>query len=181
MIDAPTVTRCQRHRPLHNGTWDGRKSADARLASMIRSATRGDFEAISRLCAQLNPDDPPVAGPKHEDVFEQILAREGLDILLLELDGEILGATYLNLIPNLSPWRTAIRRHRERRHRHASAGRETRSTFDGRHARTGMGRWLLQGDAPDRIEDAKHARLLASPRIRFADDAKTAYLARPPR
>lgn len=36
------------------------------------------------------------------EVFEQILDRDGLDIVLLELDGEVLGATYLNVIPNLS-------------------------------------------------------------------------------
>jgi hypothetical protein len=69
---------------------------------VIRSADRDDFGAISRLYAQLNVDDPPVAGPRLVEVFEQILDRDGLDILLLEVDGEVLGATYLNVIPNLS-------------------------------------------------------------------------------
>lgn len=74
----------------------------AKLHPVIREAVAEDFEAVSRLYAQLNPDDPPVQGPRHREVFEEILAREGLAILLLEVDGEVIGATYLNLIPNLS-------------------------------------------------------------------------------
>lgn len=60
---------------------------------MVRSATGGDFEEVSRLYAQLNVDDPPVAGPQQVRVFQQILDRDGLDILLLELGGEVVGTS----------------------------------------------------------------------------------------
>lgn len=33
-------------------------------------------------------------------LFEQILDRDGLDIVLLELEGEVLGATYLSVTPS---------------------------------------------------------------------------------
>lgn len=33
-------------------------------------------------------------------MFEQILDRDGLDIVLLQLDDEVVGATYLNVTPS---------------------------------------------------------------------------------
>jgi hypothetical protein len=49
---------------------------------------------LSRSCTgQLNPDDPPVTGLGFVRVFEQMLAREGLDLLVLEVDDEIVGTT----------------------------------------------------------------------------------------
>lgn len=145
---------------------------------MIRSATRDDFEAISRLYAELNPDDPPVAGPKHEEVFEQILAREGLDIILLELDREILGATYLNLIPNLSrgaqPYavieNVVIAKHR----RGEKLGRRLMDGTLERAWAAGCYKAMLQTGSKT---PSTHAYYRA---CGFADDAKTAYLARPP-
>lgn len=69
---------------------------------MIRSAGLDDFDAIAGLYAQLNRDDPPVSGAAFARVFEEILGREGLDLLVLDLDGSIVGTTYLNVMPNLS-------------------------------------------------------------------------------
>lgn len=46
-----------------------------------------------------------IAGTSTRKVGDLVRARgcaDGLDILLLEVDGEVIGATYLNLIPNLS-------------------------------------------------------------------------------
>lgn len=145
---------------------------------MIRSATRDDFEAIYRLYAQLNPDDPPVAGPGYEDVFEQILDREGLDIVLLELDGEILGATYLNVIPNLSrgaqPYavieNVVIAKHR----RGEKLGRRLMDATLERAWVSGCYKAMLQTGSKT---PSTHAYYRA---CGFADDAKTAYLARPP-
>lgn len=71
-------------------------------AEVIRSAGVDDFDAIASLYGQLNRDDPPVRGHPYVKVFEQILAREGLDLLLLEVDGSIVGTTCLNVMPNLS-------------------------------------------------------------------------------
>jgi GNAT superfamily N-acetyltransferase len=145
---------------------------------VIRSATRDDFEAISGLYAQLNPNDPPVAGPQYEAVFDQILDREGLDIILLDIDGEILGATYLNLIPNLSrgaqPYavieNVVIAKHR----RGEKLGRCLMEGTLERAWAAGCYKAMLQTGSRT---PSTHAYYRA---CGFADDAKTAYLARPP-
>jgi len=146
--------------------------------TVIRSATRDDFEAIAQLYAQLNVDDPPVAGAHYIEVFEQILDREGLDIVLLELDGEILGATYLNLIPNLSrggrPYavieNVVIAAHR----RGERLGRRLMDATLDRAWAAGCYKAMLQTGSKT---PSTHAFYRA---CGFADDAKTAYLARPP-
>lgn len=145
---------------------------------MIRSAVIDDFEAISRLYAQLNIDDPSVIGPHYVRVFEQILEREGLDILVVEIDGEILGAAYLNLIPNLSrggrPYavveNVVIAAHR----RGEGLGRLLMDVTLQRAWEAGCYKAMLQtGSKTPRT----HAFYRA---CGFADDVKTAYLARPP-
>lgn len=145
---------------------------------MIRSANRDDFEAISRLYAQLNVDDPSVAGQHYLEVFEQILNRDGLDILLLELDGEILGATYLNLTPNLSrggrPYavieNVVIAAHR----RGEKLGRRLMDATLERAWAAGCYKAMLMTGSKT---PSTHAYYRA---CGFADDVKTAYLARPP-
>jgi GNAT superfamily N-acetyltransferase len=145
---------------------------------MIRSANLEDFEAVSRLYAQLNVDDPPVTGSEYIRVFEQILDREGLDILLLEVDGEVLGATYLNLIPNLSrggrPYavieNVVIAAHR----RGEKLGRRLMDATLQRAWAAGCYKAMLQTGSKT---PATHAFYRA---CGFADDVKTAYLARPP-
>ncbi len=145
---------------------------------MIRSAKRDDFEAISRLYAQLNIDDPPVGGRHYVDVFEQILNRDGLDILLLEVDGEVLGATYLNVIPNLSrggrPYavieNVVIAAHR----RGEKFGRRLMDATLERAWAAGCYKAMLQTGSKT---PSTHAYYRA---CGFVDDAKTAYLARPP-
>jgi GNAT superfamily N-acetyltransferase len=145
---------------------------------VIRSASRDDFEAISRLYAQLNVDDPPVTGPEYIQVFEQILNREGLDILLLELDGEVLGATYLNLIPNLSrggrPYavieNVVVAAHR----RGEKLGRRLMDATLERAWAAGCYKAMLQTGSKT---PNTHAFYRA---CGFADDVRTAYLARPP-
>jgi GNAT superfamily N-acetyltransferase len=129
---------------------------------VIRSAATDDFEAIAHLYAQLNLDDPPVTGPAFVRVFEEILGREGLDLLLLELDGEVLGSTYLNLIPNLSrggrPYavieNVVIAEHR----RAEGLGRRL---MDATLERA-WARGLLQGHVADWITKSEHPRLLPS-------------------
>lgn len=145
---------------------------------VIRSADRDDFGAISRLYAQLNVDDPPVAGPRLVEVFEQILDRDGLDILLLEVDGEVLGATYLNVIPNLSrggqPYavieNVVIAAHR----RGEKLGRRLMDATLERAWAAGCYKAMLMTGSKT---PSTHAYYRA---CGFADDAKTAYLARPP-
>ena len=80
----------------------GSRALSCDTAQVIRSAGVDDFDAIAGLYAQLNRDDPPVSGAAFARVFEEILGREGLDLLVLDLDGSIVGTTYLNVMPNLS-------------------------------------------------------------------------------
>jgi GNAT superfamily N-acetyltransferase len=132
---------------------------------VIRSATHEDFAAIGRLYSQLHPEDPPVTDGSGASVFDDILDRPGLEILVLEIDGEVVASTYLNVIPNL-----------------------TRSARP--YAVTGLGRRLMDATL-DRAWEAgcykamlltgsknpsTHAFYRASG---FSADAKSAYLARP--
>jgi len=153
-------------------------SATSDTSAVIRQAARDDFEAVARLYAELNVDDPPVAGPEYLQVFEEILERDGVEILLLELDGEILGSTYLNLIPNLSrggrPYavveNVVIAAHR----RGEKLGRRLMDATLERAWAAGCYKAMLQTGSKT---PATHAYYRA---CGFADDAKTAYLARPP-
>ncbi|MDE0803283.1 MAG: GNAT family N-acetyltransferase [Acidimicrobiales bacterium] len=145
---------------------------------MIRSATRDDFEAISRLYAQLNVDDPPVAGPLHLAVFRQILERDGLDLILLELGGEVLGATYLNLIPNLSrggqPYAVIENVVVDAHRRGERLGRQLMDATLELAWEAGCYKAMLQTGSRT---PSTHAFYRA---CGFSDDVKTAYLARPP-
>lgn len=69
---------------------------------MIRDARTDDFHAVMRLYQQLNPEDPVVADGSDRAAFEAILASPALHLLILEADDEIVATTYLNIIPNLS-------------------------------------------------------------------------------
>jgi GNAT superfamily N-acetyltransferase len=89
-----------RREPRHHG-----------LVPTVRLATLDDLDAIQRLYVQLHPDaEPddalpdarPNAHPGGRAVLERILAADGLDLLVLEQDGEVVGTTYLNVIPNLT-------------------------------------------------------------------------------
>ncbi|MFI7422644.1 GNAT family N-acetyltransferase [Nonomuraea sp. NPDC049684] len=69
---------------------------------MFREARLEDFEYIVRLYRQLQPDDPDVVDGSDAAVFRQILASPVLRLFVLELDGDVVATTYLNVIPNLT-------------------------------------------------------------------------------
>ena len=69
---------------------------------MIREAGPGDFAAIVRLYAQLHPDDPVPADGEDRAAFDAILGTPGLALLVLEVDGEVVATTYLNVLPNIT-------------------------------------------------------------------------------
>ncbi|MFI7461968.1 GNAT family N-acetyltransferase [Nonomuraea sp. NPDC049646] len=69
---------------------------------MFREARLEDFEHIVRLYRQLQPDDPDVVDGSDAAVFRQILASPVLRLFVLELDGDVVATTYLNVIPNLT-------------------------------------------------------------------------------
>jgi GNAT superfamily N-acetyltransferase len=153
-------------------------TAGRQTSVVVRPANRSDFEAVSRLYAELNVDDPPVVGPEYVRVFEEILEREGVEILLLELDGEVLGSTYLNLIPNLSrggrPYAVIENVVIAARRRGEKLGRRLMDATLERAWAAGCYKAMLQTGSKT---PATHAYYRA---CGFAGDAKTAYLARPP-
>ncbi len=69
---------------------------------MFRAATDDDLEAILRLYRQLIPDDPVIDDGSDRAVFDRILADSGLQLSVLEQDGEVVATSYLNVIPNLT-------------------------------------------------------------------------------
>ena len=69
---------------------------------MIREAGTDDLGRILELYAQLHADDPELAAGRAREVFDTILGREGMTILVLEEASSILATCYLNVIPNLT-------------------------------------------------------------------------------
>ncbi len=69
---------------------------------MVREAQLEDFDAVMGLYRQLNPDDPLIDDGSDLSTFERIIAEPALHLLVLEDSGKIVATTYLNVIPNLS-------------------------------------------------------------------------------
>ena len=68
---------------------------------MFREAVAEDYQAIIGLYEQLHPADP-VRRDATAEVFAQILKTPGLRLFVLEVDGQVVATTYLNVIPNLT-------------------------------------------------------------------------------
>ncbi|GAB2569502.1 GNAT family N-acetyltransferase [Kribbella endophytica] len=66
---------------------------------MFRTAGPGDFEAIAGLYQQLHPDEPLLTD---RSGFDRIIASESFRLWVLEVDGDVVATTYLNLVPNLT-------------------------------------------------------------------------------
>lgn len=67
----------------------------------VREAKGRDFEAIQHLYLQLNPEDDWLVDSAKR-TFDEIIRSKNLHLLVAELENEILGSIYLNIIPNLS-------------------------------------------------------------------------------
>ncbi|MEU4401131.1 GNAT family N-acetyltransferase [Micromonospora orduensis] len=144
---------------------------------MFREAGSADFEQIIRLYRQLNPDDPVLDDGSDAAAFQQILSTPGLRLFVLEVDGDVVATTYLNVIPNLT--------------RSASpyAVIENVVVEESRRG-TGLGRQIMAGTLQAAWDAGCYkAMLMTGSRTPsthafyracgFSPDAKTAYLARP--
>jgi len=69
---------------------------------MFRAAEPHDFDDIIRLYRQLQPNDPVLDDGSDAAAFRQILTTDGLQIFVLEIDGQVVATTYLNVIPNIT-------------------------------------------------------------------------------
>ncbi len=67
----------------------------------VRTTRSDDYDALMGLMRQLNPDDPPF-GDAERETFEQVQLADHLRLIVAELDGQLVGSCYLNLIPNLT-------------------------------------------------------------------------------
>jgi GNAT superfamily N-acetyltransferase len=144
---------------------------------VIRDAGPADFEAILQLYGQLNSDDDASPTPLLQDVFTNILHREDLRLSVLQFDSDVVGSTYLNVIPNLTrggrPY--AVIENVIVHHNHRGRGLGKRlmaSTLDAAWA-AGCYKALLQTGSS---RESTHAFYRA---CGFSPHDKTAYVARP--
>jgi GNAT superfamily N-acetyltransferase len=145
----------------------------------FRDAVPADFDAIFRLYRQLNPDDPTSPSAGLRDVFDHILLADGLRLLVLELDGEVVATTYLNVMPNLtrggSPYAVIENVVVEESVRSRGVGKTLMAhTLDAAWAEGCYKVMLLTGSK----QESTHAFYRS---CGFSGDDKTAYVARPAR
>jgi N-acetylglutamate synthase-like GNAT family acetyltransferase len=69
---------------------------------MFREATAEDFHAVMRLYRQLHVNDPLLEERAARKVFDEILSSPMLHLMVLEHEGAVAAAAYLNIIPNLT-------------------------------------------------------------------------------
>jgi len=145
---------------------------------MFREAQPGDLEAVRRLYRQLHPADPVPEDGSDAAAFEQILGSPGLHLFLLERDGVAVATTYLNLIPNMtrgaSPYAVIENVVVEKELRGAGLGKEIMASTLNAAWEAGCYKAML-------MTGSRRPSTLAFYRAcGFSEDAKTAYLARPP-
>lgn len=68
----------------------------------IRSAARDDLTNLSRLYAELNPDDEVLEQEFAAQTYDQILAHPGLTIFIATRNEQALAAATLVVVPNLT-------------------------------------------------------------------------------
>ncbi len=110
-------------------------------------------------------------------MFEQILTTPGLHLFVLELDGEVVATTYLNVIPNLtrsaSPYAVIENVVVEQSRRGTGLGKQIIGATLRAAWEAGCYKAMLMTGSR---KPATHAFYRA---CGFSPDAKTAYLARP--
>jgi predicted GNAT family N-acyltransferase len=145
---------------------------------MFREARSGDFDDVVRLYLQLNLDDPVPDSRSAKETFEQILASPGLHLFVLELDGNVVATTYLNVIPNLSrsvaPYAVIENVVVEKRLRGTGLGKQIMADTLQTAWDAGCYKAMLMTGSRTL---ATHAFYRA---CGFSPDTKRAYLARPP-
>ena len=147
--------------------------------TVFREAGPDDLQAVLRLYRQLQPEDPVLRDGSDAAAFARILGSPGLHLFVLEADGAVVATTYLNVIPNItrsaSPYAVIENVVVDEASRGTGLGKEImaatlRAAWDAGCYKA----MLLTGSR----RPATHAFYRA---CGFSPDAKTAYLARPPR
>ncbi|QLH81593.1 GNAT family N-acetyltransferase [Halosimplex pelagicum] len=68
----------------------------------VRSARRDELEDLLELYRQLNPDDPELAPEAVADLWEEMVADETLDVVVVEHDGRLVATCLLSVTRNLT-------------------------------------------------------------------------------
>jgi len=136
-----------------------------------------DYDAIRNLYRQLQPHDPVLDDGSDRAVFDRILATEGLSLFVLEVDGQVVATTYLNVIPNMtrsaSPYAVIENVVVDESLRSTGLGKRVMAgTLDAAWA-AGCYKAMLQTGSR---KESTHAFYRA---CGFSSGEKTAYLARP--
>ncbi|GAB2858808.1 GNAT family N-acetyltransferase [Nocardioides pacificus] len=144
---------------------------------MIRGASSEDFGAIRRLYRQLHPEDPVLEDDSERSVFETILDTPGLTLLVLEVGGDVVATTYLNVIPNMtrnaSPYAVIENVVVDESLRGTGLGKQIMVATLQRAWNAGCYKAMLLTGSKDPQTHAFYRS------CGFSPDAKTAYLARP--
>lgn len=147
-------------------------------ATVTRPAGPDDLPAVLRLYAQLHPTDLPLDVDVARSTYAAALATQGLSFWLLEVDGVVVGTTYLNVIPNLTrgaaPYAVIENVVVEESLRGTGLGRRLMAaTLEAAWAAGCYKAMLMTGSS----DPATHGFYRA---CGFSGSAKTAYLARRP-
>ncbi|MEY9906242.1 GNAT superfamily N-acetyltransferase [Catenulispora sp. MAP12-49] len=146
---------------------------------VFREAGIEDFEQIRQLYRQLNPDDPELTDGSDAAAFAAIIDRPGLHLFVLDTGGAIIATAYLNLIPNLS--------------RSASPYAVIENVVVEKELRgTGLGKRIMADTLQVAWDAGCYKAMLMTGSRRsstlafykacgFDPDAKSAFVARPPR
>jgi GNAT superfamily N-acetyltransferase len=68
----------------------------------LREAEAKDLDGILVLYRELRPHDPVLSPDQARDAFADLLARDGVDIFVCDLDGMLVATCMLAVIPNLA-------------------------------------------------------------------------------
>ena len=69
---------------------------------VVRTATRDDLPSLTRLYAELNPDDEVLKRELAAKTYDQILAHPGLTIFIATRNEQALATATLVVVPNLT-------------------------------------------------------------------------------
>lgn len=157
--------------------WSGAAPTPSRRPDGFREAGPDDLDAVLRLYRQLHPHDP-VLDATAAGVHRRILETPGLQLFVLQRDGEVVATTYLNVIPNLTrgaaPYAVVENVVVDERLRGTGLGKQVMAATLAVAWAAGCYKALLQTGSR---RPSTHAFYRA---CGFRADDKTGYVARPP-
>jgi GNAT superfamily N-acetyltransferase len=68
----------------------------------VRLARRDELDELLALSRMLNPEDPPLAPDDVADLWEEMVADDSLDIVVVEHDDRLVAACVLSVTKNLT-------------------------------------------------------------------------------